>query len=182
MADPLKFDCKCCGECCSGLMKVFLNPEDLVLMAKFLKFSSTTELFSRGFVIIDRERNNAPLPRIRFKSGKLKFCPFIENRLDDDGRLYGLCSLHPDHKPLVCMLAPHCREYECSTDTEKWSALAPVSGCPGWKDELETEPVEITEDFRKRLDRESNFFCELEKMIGLAEDDEIINMFYIKGI
>lgn len=182
MADPLKFDCKCCGECCSGLMKVFLNPEDLVLMANYLEINSTSDLFSRGLVIIDRERSNAPLPRIRFKGGRLKFCPFIENRLDNDGRLYGLCSLHPNHKPLVCMLAPHCREYDSSTGKEEWSALPPVEGCPGWSDELESEPVEITEDFRKRLDRESLFFRELEQMIGQADENEIIKRFYIKEI
>ena len=81
----MRFDCKCCGECCRGDMHVYLNPDDLGLIAGCLGYKSTESLFDEKIVIIDTEKNGAPVPRLRFGTGKTGCCQLLENRLDETG-------------------------------------------------------------------------------------------------
>ena len=180
------FECECCGECCSGSMKVFLNPEDLLRMARAEGLGNTIELIEGGLVVIDRERGGVPLPRIRFRESAVKCCPFVENRMDDDGRLSGLCSLHPDRKPLVCWLAPLYREVDLSAaggESEGWGFKLPHPGCPGGGAES-TGLCGCRDGFfdaetRRRLDAETVFFRELSQFLDTgAEEGDIIDRFY----
>ena len=174
--EPHYFDCKCCGECCSGDMRVFLNPEDLRRMAAASGFQNSRELLSRGLVIIDHGRG-APLPRIRFKTAAVKCCPFLENRFEEDGSLLGLCGLHPDSKPLVCSVAPLFREVDLDSGTESWGFKPPHPGCPGCAVPEEERYLysEIRdEDLLLRLAGETEFFRQLSGLLGQGADEKAV--------
>ena len=182
-------------------MHVYLNPEDLVLMARGLAanglvsdapsssflLGNTKELFDQSIVIIDYERNKAPLPRIRFSLGPAGCCPFLENRLIDEGadagRLLGLCSLHPKYKPLVCWLAPLNRTVDLAAGTETWGFVPPLPGCPGCREAVSQEsgipaaPVALA----ARLKTEERFFRKLSEMLesGKSHDEIISKLYYI---
>lgn len=164
-------------------MNVYLNPEDLLLMAVKSGFKTTKELFDRGIVIIDRQREGAPLPRIRFRDTAVKCCPFLENRLEEDGSLLGLCKLHPDFKPLICGLAPLCREIDLDSDEEKWGFKEPYPGCRGCR--IEKSEVNRCSEVKdpeiiRRLDSEKKFFIRLAGMLdeGLSEELIIEELYY----
>jgi Fe-S-cluster containining protein len=106
-----KFNCKCCGDCCSGDMDIFLNHYDLYKIAAHLGMKSTRELFERKLVELKEGQKGLLLPKLLFKTHPYRFCPFLVNDLDEDNVLKGYCSLHPFTKPLVCILAPTSREY-----------------------------------------------------------------------
>jgi len=78
------------------------------------------------------------------------------NSLTPSGRYRGLCALHPDFKPLVCALSPLAREVEVhgSVETELWSFVSPVPGCPG-EGRGPRLPVEAPDRLRGRLDAEA---------------------------
>jgi len=126
------FDCQLCGECCSGEMRVFVNPHDLEKIRRYLKLPDNQSLLDQGYICLDQGQNGLQWPRLRFKkSGKLQFCPFLENRIDDKGDYRGLCQLHPDKKPLVCALAPFARELDLEKKSERFYFQKPVDNCPG---------------------------------------------------
>ena len=182
------FNCQCCGECCRGEMKVFLNPGDLFLIAEFKNLKNTKQLFDESYVIIDKSRNNAPLPRLRFSKGPAGSCPFLENRLiEEDGAsllLKGMCELHPDHKPLVCLLAPFYREVNLQKNEENWGWKTPLPGCPGCSSESEFDRVESRgfsppEELFERLAAEADFFRKISDRLNAgAADEQIISEFY----
>ncbi len=165
------FSCRLCGECCSGEMKVFLNPEDLELIKEYTGMSSVDELFAAKLLTWD-EKSGTRQPRLLFRcvSG-VKFCPFLENRLEDDGSLRGLCRLHPHYKPLVCHLAPLTREIDFEADSEVYGFIPPHQDCPGCRlpdgegEELSYD--DLPDDLKKRLAREKEYF----RSIWLAPDD-----------
>ena len=176
------FKCRCCGECCRGEMKVFLNPEDLTLIADFLG-CSPEQVFTGGYAMVDSRGNGAPLPRIRFRRGAAQFCPFLENGLDEDGQLSGLCMLHPGYKPLVCMLAPGSRTIDLDAGTEVRGVEIPLPGCPGFDDESVKAEYDAAQFFspeiETRLEAEKKFFAELKKLLDSGvHSDTIINKLY----
>jgi Fe-S-cluster containining protein len=124
------FECTSCGECCRGDIRISLNLSDLRRMAAFLGFESTGQLFTNGWVAEESLEKGGFRPFIRFREKPLKFCPFLENRLEDSGELLGRCKLHPANKPLVCALAPLGREVQLP-DIEEWYVIEPIEGCPG---------------------------------------------------
>ena len=131
MTREIQFGCTLCGECCSGSMKVFVNSHDLYKMASFLKMSHSSELFKHHYIMLDRGQNALSLPRIRFKSRPFPFCPHLVNDFQEGKGLRGLCSLHLDHKPLICRLAPLSRNLNLKTGEEDFNFILPHPGCPG---------------------------------------------------
>ncbi len=125
-----------------------------------LGLGSVKELKTRGLVTLVRESvgpgQTAWRPRIRFRSRPVSQCPFLVNDIDAQGDYRGLCSLHPDAKPLVCALSPLAREVEdpgTGPVAETWSFVPPVEGCPGVG---RGSPLSVSAPahLRFRLDRE----------------------------
>lgn len=167
-----------CGECCSGSMKIFLNREDLIRMAHFLNYKSTKSLFENGYVVIDRERGGAPLPRINFKTRPFSFCPFLENR-EENGKWLGYCKMHPNIKPLVCRMAPVSRTIDLVTSEESFSFHKPYPDCPGCKSRKKIYIDEWIQPYRKELDKETDFFMQLSSCLPITlNDDEVTYRFY----
>ena len=153
-----------CGECCRGDIRISLNLFDLQRMAGFLNFETTGVLFEKGWVGEEKLDSGGFRPYIRFRENPMRFCPFLENRLDDEsGELYGLCSLHPDHKPLVCSLAPLGRELQFP-DLETWFFVEPIEGCPGCKKKTRYEPAQVIEALKAQLDLEVKYFEVMENL------------------
>ncbi|MDC7224076.1 MAG: YkgJ family cysteine cluster protein [Spirochaetales bacterium] len=169
MSKPFK--CRLCGECCSGDMKVFLNPDDLNLLSAYLGNCSGEELFLRRYVTWD-EKSGVKQPRLLFKEFQgIGFCPFLENRLEEDGTLKGLCQLHPHYKPLVCHLAPLTRSVDFETDREEFGFILPHPSCPGCEPDEEGREelnyASLPEEIKSRLRREKEHF----RTLWLAPDD-----------
>jgi Fe-S-cluster containining protein len=134
----MRFSCTLCGDCCTGSQVVRLTRDDLGRLVSRLGLASVRDLRTQGLVSLVREPVGggrfAWRPRIRFRSHPLRQCPFLVNDVGEDGVYRGLCSLHPDFKPLVCTLSPLAREVEDSgadAVTESWTLIPPVEGCPG---------------------------------------------------
>jgi hypothetical protein len=114
---------------------VRLTGGDLKLLARRLGATRPSDLRKRGVVSLvleDVGSGTVWRPRLRFRSRPLRQCPFLVNEVEN-GVYRGLCSLHPDFKPLVCTLSPLARTV---TDRgtgidERWSFVPPVEGCPG---------------------------------------------------
>ena len=115
-----------------------LTGGDLKRMTDRLGLTSVNELRTRGLVSMVLETIGDAVtiwrPRIRFRTKPIQQCPFLVNDIDESGGYHGLCSLHPDFKPLVCALSPFSRQVEDSGDgflQETWTFLPPVEHCPG---------------------------------------------------
>ena len=141
-------------------MVVRLTGGDLALLSRRLGVSRPSELKAAGVVALVREDvSGRPVwrPRLRFRTRPRRQCPFLVNDVGEDGAYRGLCSLHPDAKPLVCALSPLAREVETRTDSdavsETWSFVPPVSSCPGVGQGTELE-VAAPAALRRRLDGE----------------------------
>ena len=160
-----KFNCTLCGECCSGDMKVFLNPYDLYKMGTFLKLSHTKELFEKNLICLDSGQNGINLPRILFKTYPFQFCPFLINDFDEETGLRGLCSLHPGHKPLVCALAPLTRELDLEKGTDSFGFVPPHPECPGCGEGDEILPESIIKEKAEELRLEKQYYERLSRLI-----------------
>ena len=167
-----RFDCTLCGQCCSGSMKVFLNPEDLRRLGRFLGMDHTERLFLEGYLVKDRGQNGLLFPRMRFRGHRPGFCPFVENHWNQDTRtLRALCALHGKAKPLVCRLAPLARELDFpdagagsdASPAESWFLQEPVTGCPGMDRGEEQLLREALAPLRKELEGEVEFFRRLRE-------------------
>jgi hypothetical protein len=121
--------------------------------------SRPTDLKKHGVVSLVHEELPAGgslwRPRLRFRSQPLRQCPFLINDMGT-GVYRGLCSLHPDFKPLVCVLSPLARtvtDHDGAVE-ERWAFVPPVKGCPGVG---QGEPVELgaPAPLRTRLDAET---------------------------
>jgi len=117
-------------------MVVRLTGGDLALLARRLGAASPSALKTRGVVSLVREQTAGRWvwrPRLRFRTRPRRQCPFLINEIAGDGAYRGLCSLHPDAKPLVCALSPLAREVTSGPDavSETWSFVPPVEHCPG---------------------------------------------------
>ena len=161
--DKGKFDfsCSLCGCCCRGDMTISLNLEDLQHMAVFLEFETCGRLFKEGYVREIPLAEGGFRPAIQFRSYPSQFCPFLENRLDDDWKLTGLCRLHPKLKPLVCHLAPVGREVvfdEQYRSQESWVFTEPVEGCPGCRVKNTQVAKDYIETHEASLELEKDYF------------------------
>ncbi len=170
--DTYNFACTQCGNCCSGDQIVRLNLYDLYRMALFLGLSNTRLLFDKGYVALHSDENESLRPRIVFKSfrskGKtMRFCPFLQNSLDERGVLKGLCRLHPAHKPLICSLAPLGRvvDFSQSGIKEKFIFVKPAPDCPGVERSVKNKLDDVRLEFRQHLSFEKRYFLLLEKAV-----------------
>jgi len=179
--DRFAFDCSLCGSCCRGDIVIPLNLEDLQRMSAFLNFEKTAFLFEENYARELPLEAGGFRPAIRFKEYPEKFCPFLENRLDDANKLKGLCRLHPDLKPLVCSLAPVGRELEFVNEDEakeKWYFTEPVSGCPGCRErKIQTAKSSISEK-AEALKNEHDYFSVMERLQRLNADMRIFREFH----
>ncbi len=156
---------------------VRLTGGDLVLLAAKLGLSSVADLRTRGLVSLVRESVGERLlwrPRLRFRTRPVRQCPFLVNEVGDDGTYRGLCSLHPDFKPLVCALSPLSREVDdpgVGPVQETWSFVAPVEACPG-VGRGEALVVGAPRDLRTRLADEVAWMRRLLAAQPLCPDED----------
>lgn len=159
------FDCKCCGDCCSGSMVIKLNLYDMYKMAKHLKYNNTKQLFTNGYLKLTKGQNGIEIPQIVFKKYPYPFCPFLINDLNEDMELKGFCSLHPYKKPLVCILAPTSKLYNSKTNCNEYSFTKPTENCPG---ELVGEDLSIDihlQPIKDEILYENEFFTILDMIL-----------------
>ena len=161
--DSFSFDCRLCGQCCSGTMKVFLNPHDILVLAGHLGFDRSSGLWDAGYVVTDRGQQGLLLPRIRFAGHRPGFCPFVINDWNqEENTLRALCSLQDTAKPLICRLAPAARQIDFeSPEKETWRVELPVAGCPGGRSDKRNLLDLYLAPLRKELDMEEEFFRNL---------------------
>jgi len=163
-----QFECTQCGNCCTGDQQVHLNPYDLYKMALYNGFNHTKQLFDKNLVHLVRSQNNAWIPQIKFKSiskAKHKFCPFLINELDEQNKLLGLCSLHPDNKPLICSMAPVGRMIDFKENSEKFIFVKPAPDCPGVEINKENILDDLKKLLKKELEHEKQFLKVLEQIV-----------------
>jgi Fe-S-cluster containining protein len=177
---PVSFVCQTCGECCSGTMRVRLNPEDLWRIARFLDIDHTRELFDRGYVHWRRGPGGYEAPFLHFKRRPFPFCPFLENRLSGSGGIQGLCRLHPDNKPLICALSPAGRSYNTANNTEQFYYLPPHAGCPGHDKGFPAPLAELINPLSDRLARENTLFARLDKLNPLLNARKVRELYLFK--
>ncbi len=159
------FECTLCGDCCVGQQEVLLNWYDLYKMARFLGFEHTHDLFAEKWVELAQDPGHSVWrPRIRFKEKPLRFCPFLINELQDDGQLKGYCQLHPEHKPLVCALAPVGCRYDSETKHTDFMLVPPTEDCPGMQSEQWNDLQAYLRPFKEELNFQSLFFEVLEQL------------------
>ncbi len=162
-----RFSCTLCGECCSGEMRVFLNPLDIFRIGRFLKLEHSSELFKRRLLMLDKGQNGLQLPRIRFKEKPFLFCPFLINDFDEERGLRGLCSLHPEHKPLVCRLAPLSRHLDLNSGEEEFEFILPHPDCPGGKTDRILDPDRERDLLAEDLGLETRYY----RLLSAHEED-----------
>lgn len=159
------FACTLCGNCCSGVQDVLLDWYDLYRMARFLEFENTARLFKAGLVELRTGPEQLRLPYIRFKQRPYRFCPFLENHIDDD-KISGLCRLHPGHKPLVCGLAPVSRTIDFENDQESWHFVKPAPDCPGVDSSQVNSLAGTIQTWSNELAYQTRFFHLLYRLSG----------------
>lgn len=159
-----QFECTLCGECCRGTMEVYLDLYDLFRIAGFLGFKDTGQLFHQKLVELVPGQHGVFMPRIRFKSKPLPFCPFLINEVIDEKEVIGKCSLHPAAKPLICSIAPVAHEIDLASGDVRYLLVDPVPGCPG----MERKRTNLLEDVitlhKKALEHRERFFALLESL------------------
>ncbi len=161
-------------------MKVFVNSHDLFKMGRFLGFSHTGELFEGGFICMDKGQNGLFLPRIRFKTRPFSFCPFLINDLGEDGVLRGRCSLHLEHKPLVCRLAPLHRMLDLESGEDVFDFMLPHPGCPGGTAGGIISVKEERQALQRELDFEGRYYALLSR-VGEGEAPGFLWRFSLAG-
>ncbi len=184
------FECTMCGNCCTGDQKVNLNLYDLYKLTQFRNLENTRQLFEEKIVQLVKAQNNAWIPQIFFKSLKkttskkqlpkhnLIFCPFLINELDDQNNLKGLCSLHPDKKPLICAMAPVGRILDLKSKTEKFVFVKPAPDCPGVESEKENRLIDLQKSLSTELGYEKRFY----KILDNLQDKDQTRSFYLENI
>lgn len=176
------YACTCCGECCRGSIDIRLNLEDLWRIARFLGLTETGELTVKGLIREEALEGGGLRYCMRFKQGWFKCCPFLENRLEDNGSLLGLCCLHREWKPLVCLLAPMGREWDGKSRESVWFFQEPIEGCPGvTSGDAIYDPKDEILHLKDRLDRELRYFGILSEMQRMGAPDEMYLEFHQMG-
>ncbi|MEJ2544098.1 MAG: YkgJ family cysteine cluster protein [Calditrichaceae bacterium] len=177
--DTYLFECTKCGNCCSGNIRISLNLFDLYKMARFLKLNSTKELFQDNYVrLFKHEEHNVWLTEIQFKSDPLKFCPFLINEADDKNYMQGLCSLHPEHKPLICAMAPVGRVLDFDDDSDQFVFMKPAVDCPGVDEEKENHLSNDIRIHKEELNLQKRFFRILEQL----KEADYSREYYLKNL
>jgi Fe-S-cluster containining protein len=175
------FECTRCGNCCTGDQKVNLNPYDLFKMARYKGYRHSILLFENKLVYLVQNENNVWIPQIKFKSiakKKHRFCPFLINELDENNRLLGLCSLHPEHKPLICSMAPVGRVIDFKEKSESFIFVKPAPDCPGVDIEKKNKLSDLQKVLKTELEYEKQFLQILDKASGR----QLSERFYIDNI
>ena len=95
ITNEFKFQCQMTACCCTK-MEIFLNPYDILQIAKKTKMT-TTEVIE-NYVLFLKSKDTGFIRPI-FKSARSSLCSFNNNKL---------CSIH-DHRPLSCRLFPLAR-------------------------------------------------------------------------
>jgi len=168
-----RFDCRQCGNCCTGDQQVWLTPDDLRRMALFLRYAHTRLLFENHYVKWGRGEHGARRPIMRFKSlKKFRFCPFLINDLEEDGTPKGLCRLHPYHKPLICRLAPVGRVWHADSERSEWLFVKPAPDCPGVESPVLQELATWTAPVKHSLSEEEHYLRQLNQLIARGAPDK----------
>ncbi len=136
-------------------------------MARFLEFDSTDQLFTANLVKLIETEQGVWLPRMRFKRKPFRFCPFLINE-----ETRGICRLHPDHKPLICAMAPIARVIDFEHDRETWHLAPPVDDCPGMQSKESNKLSDFQREYEQELHRQKRFFALLNRAQFLAWDKE----------
>jgi len=159
-----KFECTLCANCCTGDTQILLDFFDLYKMSKFLNFSNSGDLFKRNFVFLTKAENDFWRPQIRFKTKPFKFCPFLNNHIDEEKKLTGFCQLHSKYKPLVCSMAPIGKRYDFNEEKEEYIFHAPAPDCTGiHRDKLNTIS-ELEKKYKLELTNQTITFHILDKI------------------
>ncbi len=174
------FKCTLCGDCCTGEQEVLLNWYDLYKMARFLSYTHTAPLFEEGWLELVPDKTHAVWrPRIRFKEKPFKFCPFLNNELDEHNELKGYCQMHPRHKPLVCALAPVGCQYDSVKKETRFLLVPPTEWCPGMNSRAWNDLSEYLRNFRQEIAYQEIFFEALEKQKQAHwSKEDFLNEFY----
>jgi hypothetical protein len=160
------FDCKMCGECCTGDTEVYLNLYDLYKICIYLKLDHTEDLFQRGLVRPAIAENGSWIPRIQFRKKPFQFCPFVINDMDDDFHLKCYCRLHPHLKPLVCRMAPIGRIIDCTSGEIHYVSIPPVRECPGMKSYHLSTIAELEQELGTEFDYDYRYYMILDSIIN----------------
>ena len=164
--DHYCFDCRMCGECCTGNVEVYLNLYDLYKLCMYLRLDYTGDLFQRGLVRPAIAENGSWIPRIQFRKKPLQFCPFLINDLDDDFHLKCYCRLHPHLKPLTCRMAPVGRIIDCNSDEINYVFIPPAEGCPGTKSIHLCKIKDLEKELKQELDYDYKYYMILDSIIN----------------
>lgn len=174
-----RFSCTLCANCCTGDQQVLLTPYDLYKMGRFLHLHNSRQLFDEGWVKLVKGEHDVWRPQILFKNKPFKYCPFLTNELNKDGKLIGRCQLHPANKPLVCAMAPVGRIVDTNKNTDEFVFIKPAPDCPGINSRRENRLEDLLETHRKELDYQWQFFELLDKVRGLKmnANDSLIMLY-----
>ena len=174
ITNTYNFSCTNCGNCCTGDQKVHLTLYDLYKLAQFHKFRFTHQLFDAGIIVLIRTDRNVYVPRIRFKVRPFRFCPYLIHTPEK-----GLCNLHPDHKPLICSLAPVGHVLDFEKDEQAFLFVKPAPDCPGVHSSQVNYISDVIAKYEIELDYQKRFFTMLNKIQNHSWDrDQFINNLY----
>ncbi|MGL1894221.1 MAG: hypothetical protein OCD02_21505 [Spirochaetaceae bacterium] len=173
-----KFNCLCCGDCCSGNMKINLNLYDVYKLGKHMGFSSTKELFEKNILKLVLGQNSIKIPQMVFKIVPYKFCPFLINDVDEEMKLKGYCSLHPYKKPLVCILAPISKEFDVTTELDSYTYTKPTENCLGNFEDEEYPKQELLKPVEYEIEYEKEYFKILNNILTLNRSNYEYDLYY----
>ena len=156
------FRCTLCANCCTGDQSVLLNLYDLYIMAGHLSMANTKQLFDDHWLRLLKIEQNVWLPQVRFKLKPYKFCPFLISDRSECGKLIGLCSLHPENKPLVCAMAPVGRIIDFESDKDEFVYVKPAPDCPGVNIKQVNYLDDLKKNYKIELVYQKRFFNILE--------------------
>jgi len=177
----IPFKCQLCGDCCRGDMTIPLNLNDLQKMTKHLKLSSAHELTEKSYIQWQSDDNSVWRPVMKFRNPPYDFCPFLSNKVEDDGSVKGLCTLHPYKKPLVCNLAPMGKILN-EDDSVSWCLVPPTENCPGMNSKEIFSASEILNKLRTEMSRENTYFRVLEHLYDMGADRDLFIAFHDIGV
>jgi len=161
--ESYRFSCTMCANCCTGDQRVMLTLYDLHKMGRFLHFTNSRKLFDEGWVKLVKRENEVWRPQIRFKTKPFKFCPFLNNEMNEEGKMTGRCQLHPKHKPLVCAMAPVGRIVDMDYKADEFVFVKPAPDCPGVRSSKENPLKQLLDTYRRELEYQWSFFELLDK-------------------
>ncbi len=159
-----KFDCICCGDCCTGNMEININLYDIYKIGKYLNIKNSIEMFSRNLIKLVQVQNNCWTPQIIFKRIPFSFCPWLINDMGEDDILRGFCFLHPHSKPLICKMAPAGRIVDFEKNLITYKLTSPTENCPGMKSHRENILSDLKLQLEDELEYEYRFYRMLEQI------------------